>query len=95
MAYGESTGHVADDVTWPRKIYLDANISKSVRGSTGHTLCSLNIILFSSKLTNTLSFDKQVNDLYSAKAQAELGRAVNARRRSVTAQLLSLSVLTH
>ena len=46
MAPGESNGHVIDNIPWPRKvkvvtrIYLDANISKTVedRGSAavGH-----------------------------------------------------------
>jgi len=40
IAYGESSGNVPDDVTWPcvtlkvkvvSKIYLDANILKTVR----------------------------------------------------------------
>jgi len=36
MAYGESNGHVTDDVTWPRKvkhvtsICVERNISKTV-----------------------------------------------------------------
>jgi len=36
MAYGESNGHVIDDVTWPRKVKLvtpvrlEPNISKTV-----------------------------------------------------------------
>jgi len=37
MAYGESNGHVTDDVTWPERsnnvtpIRLESNISKTVR----------------------------------------------------------------